>query len=110
MPHIRVNVLKPLALEVDGEEKALTPLTIRLLIRLVAAGGEPVPVVRLRRDVWDIPPGYRHDSVRDRNEVQKRVCELRKVIDPGRQGRASGSCGPSASPPPAATSPPTGWC
>lgn len=86
MPHIRVHVLRPLALQVDGADQPLTPLTIRLLIRLVAAGGEPVPVRRLRREVWDIPADYRHDSVRDRNEVQKRVFELRRAIDPRRTG------------------------
>ncbi|GFH38301.1 macro domain-containing protein [Streptomyces pacificus] len=61
----------------------LTPLTVRLLVRLVAAEGEAVPVRQLRRDVWGLADEPRHLDQRNRNEVQKRVLELRRALAPG---------------------------
>ncbi|MCF2436682.1 hypothetical protein LV779_31005 [Streptomyces thinghirensis] len=49
----------------------LTPLTTRLLVRLVAAEGEPVPVRRLHRDVWAVAGAQPHRTGRHRNDVQK---------------------------------------
>lgn len=86
MARIRVSVLRPVTLEVEGVPRPLTPLTSRLLIRLVAAGGEPVPARVLRRDVWAVPPSFPVHTVRDRNEVQKRVHELRRALDPDGTG------------------------
>jgi hypothetical protein len=86
MARIRVSVLGPARLEVDGVPARLTPLTTRLLVRLVAADGEPVPVRRLHRDVWALDGEQPHAAQRHRNEVQKRVLELRRALDPAQRG------------------------
>ncbi|MEV6538395.1 macro domain-containing protein [Streptomyces sp. NPDC051665] len=86
---IQVKVLGPVQLDVDGIPVRLTPLTTRLLVRLVAAEGEAVPVRQLRRDVWGLADGPRHLDQRNRNEVQKRVLELRRALDPGQDGTAA---------------------
>ncbi|SEE15017.1 Transcriptional regulatory protein, C terminal [Streptomyces sp. 3213] len=82
-------MLGPVRLDVDGIPVRLTPLTTRLLVRLVAAEGEAVPVRQLRRDVWGLADGPRHLDQRNRNEVQKRVLELRRALDPGQDGTAA---------------------
>lgn len=87
--HIQVKVLGPVQLEIDGVPVRLTPLTTRLLVRLVAAEGEAVPVRQLRRDVWGLADEPRHLAQRNRNEVQKRVLELRRALDPGQDGTAA---------------------
>lgn len=89
MTRIRIRVLGPVQLEVDGAEVRLTPLTTRLLVRLVAAEGEAVPVRTLRRDVWGMADEPRHLAQRGRNEVQKRVLELRRALDPRQDGTAA---------------------
>ncbi len=82
MARIRVSVLGPAGLEVDGVPARLTPTTTRLLVRLVAAEGEAVPVRTLHRDVWGAAAGEQpHQAQRHRNEVQKRVLELRRALD-----------------------------
>ncbi|MFE2888931.1 macro domain-containing protein [Streptomyces sp. NPDC059272] len=86
---IQVRVLGPVRLDVDGIPIRLTPLTTRLLVRLVAAEGEAVPVRQLRRDVWGLADGPRHLDQRNRNEVQKRVLELRRALDPVQDGTAA---------------------
>ncbi|MFD5629722.1 macro domain-containing protein [Streptomyces sp. NPDC127072] len=86
---IQVKVLGPVQLEIDGVPVRLTPLTTRLLVRLVAAEGEAVPVRQLRRDVWGLADEPRHLAQRNRNEVQKRVLELRRALDPGQDGTAA---------------------
>lgn len=83
---VRVRILGPVQLEVDGVPVRLTPLTVRLLVRLVAAEGEAVPVRQLRRDVWGLADEPRHLDQRNRNEVQKRVLELRRALAPGQDG------------------------
>jgi DNA-binding SARP family transcriptional activator len=80
MARVRVSVLGPARLEVDGETVPLTPLTVRLLVRLVAAEGEAVSVPQLRKDVWDTVDVGFHADQRGRNEVQKRVFELRRHL------------------------------
>ncbi|MEU6852781.1 macro domain-containing protein [Actinacidiphila alni] len=89
MARIGIHVLGPLRLEVDGNAVRLTPLTTRLLVRLVAAEGEAVPVRQLRRDVWGLADEPRHQAQRSRNEVQKRVLELRRALDPAQDGTAA---------------------
>ena len=37
--HVQVGVLGPTRLSVDGAERHLTPLTVKLLLRLVVAEG-----------------------------------------------------------------------
>lgn len=89
MTRIQIKVLGPVRLEVDGVPVRLTPLTTRLLVRLVAAEGEAVPVRRLRREVWGLADEPRHLAQRSRNEVQKRVLELRRALDPLGDGTAA---------------------
>ncbi|HEV2638889.1 MAG TPA: macro domain-containing protein [Actinocrinis sp.] len=85
---LRVRDLGPIKLEVGGVTVRLAPYTSRLLARLVAAEGQAVAVRRLYRDVWardfDVP----HQEQRNRNEVQKRVLELRRALD--RAGAGTG--------------------
>lgn len=85
---LRVRDLGPIKLDVDGVTVRLAPYTSRLLARLVAAEGQAVSVRRLYRDVW--APGFDvpHQDQRHRNEVQKRVLELRRALD--RAGAGTG--------------------
>jgi Domain of unknown function (DUF6430)/Bacterial transcriptional activator domain len=80
--HVRVGVLGPTTVSLDGATVRLTPLTIRLLLRLVAAGGEAVTVSELYRDLWGRPPRGVIDRAQ-RVQVQQRVLELRQKLDPG---------------------------
>lgn len=89
MGKIRVNVLGPAKVERDGIVVQLSPRAVRVLIRLIAAGGQPVGVRQLRWDLWrekDQP----HNARNGRNQVQKGVSELRSVLDPGKSGAADG--------------------
>ncbi|MEY9886547.1 DNA-binding SARP family transcriptional activator [Catenulispora sp. MAP5-51] len=81
MTRVRVSILGPARLEVDGEPVALPPLTTRLLVRLVAAEGEAVSVPQLRKDVWHTVDTGTHAEMRGRNEVQKRIFALRRHLD-----------------------------
>ncbi|MFD8317481.1 macro domain-containing protein [Kitasatospora purpeofusca] len=83
MTGVRVSVLGPVRVESDGVPVRLTPLTRRLLVRLVAADGEAVPVHRLRRDVWGRQADLPGQGARGRNEVHKRVVELRRAFGGG---------------------------
>ncbi len=89
MARIRVSVLGPVTLEVDDVPVRLTPLTTRLLVRFVAAEGEAVPVRQLRREVWGLATELPHQAQRSRNEVQKRVLELRRALDPEQTGEGA---------------------
>ena len=89
MPRIQVSVLGPVRLDVDGVPVRLTPLTSRLLLRLVAAEGHAVPVRQLHRDVWGMATELPHQAQRSRNEVQKRILELRRALDPEQDGTAA---------------------
>ncbi|MFD1049195.1 hypothetical protein ACFQ1S_28500, partial [Kibdelosporangium lantanae] len=85
MARIRVNVLGPVELQVDGRIAALSPRALRTLMRLVIADGQPVGVKQLRWDLWqevDAPRQARNG----RNQVQKGVSELRAALDPDRTG------------------------
>jgi hypothetical protein len=60
----------------------LTPRTVRLLLRLVAAEGEAVTAGELYLDLWGRPPR----GVIERGhrvQVQQRVLELRQKLEPG---------------------------
>jgi hypothetical protein len=86
---IRINVLGPAQVVVDGHVAELSRQALRLLVRLVAARGEPVGVKQLRWDLWqevDRP----HNARNGRNQVQKSVSELRKAMDPDRSGAIDG--------------------
>lgn len=78
---VRVSVLGPVRLDVNGTPVRLTPLTARLLVRLVAADGEAVTARRLYRDVWQQTVELPRQELRNRNEVQKRILELRRAFD-----------------------------
>lgn len=80
MTRVRVSILGPARLAVDGAAVALPPLTTRLLVRLVAAEGEAVSVPRLRKDVWHAVDTGSHAELRGRNEVQKRIFALRRHL------------------------------
>jgi len=89
MTRIRVNVLGPAQVEVDGHVTKLSPRALRILIRLIAAAGQPVGVKQLRLDLWqevDRP----HNARNGRNQVQKGVYELRKVLEPDGSGTSTG--------------------
>ncbi|MGW8486656.1 CATRA system-associated protein [Streptomyces sp. NPDC055886] len=60
------------------------PLATAVLARLAVAGGEPVTVDEVARDVWGVSPPRRGDRV----AVQKRVLMLRRLFD---QGSGDGS-------------------
>ncbi|WP_234335748.1 macro domain-containing protein [Streptomyces sp. NRRL S-1022] len=76
-----MSVLGPVRLDVNGAPVRLTPLTARLLTRLVAADGEAVTARRLYADVWQPTVELPHQDLRNRNEVQKRILELRRAFD-----------------------------
>jgi hypothetical protein len=63
----------------DGRPVKLKPLTVAVLIRLIVADGAPVTVDALFRDCW--PPA---DLVvgEYRTQVQKRILEIRRALDP----------------------------
>lgn len=88
MAGIRVSVLGPVQIELDGRIAKLSPRALRVLMRLVAAGGAPVSVKQLRWELWhevDRP----HEARNGRNQVQKGISELRKVLDAGGSGGAA---------------------
>jgi DNA-binding SARP family transcriptional activator len=83
---VRVGVLGATDISLDGEAAHLTPRTVRLLLRLVAAEGEAVAANQLYQELWGLPPrGLITRS--HRNEVQKRVHELRQKMEPDGAGQ-----------------------
>ncbi|RKS74318.1 DNA-binding SARP family transcriptional activator [Actinomadura pelletieri DSM 43383] len=82
MTRIHVGVLGPAVLSVGGHEVGLAPLTVKLLVRLVAAEGEAVSAMRLYRDVWNEPAAADTGATGrlHRTEVQKRILELRRAL------------------------------
>jgi DNA-binding SARP family transcriptional activator len=86
VPRVRVGVLGATDVSLDGEAAHLTPRTVRVLLRLIAAEGEAVAANEIYRDLWGLPP--RGMITRShRNEVQKRVHELRQKMEPDGAGR-----------------------
>jgi DNA-binding SARP family transcriptional activator len=86
MPPRRVNLLGQCSVLVDGRMIKLTPLTSAVLIRLAVAEGKAVPVDEILHDVW---PKIGQIHRRDRVSVQKRILELRKLLDPENPGEKS---------------------
>lgn len=78
---VRVGVLGATTVTLDGMPVHLTPGTVRLLLRLIAAEGEAVTASRLYLDLWPAPPRGRVDR-QERTEVQKRILELRRKMEP----------------------------
>ena len=87
MGRIHVAVLGPARVHVDGVPVHLPPLTMKVLLRLVAAEGEAVPASQVYADLWGLPHHGRIGR-EERNEVQKRVHELRRALEPGQQAGA----------------------
>jgi DNA-binding SARP family transcriptional activator len=81
---IRVRVLGPTRVEVDGMPVHFPPLTAKVLLRLIAAEGEAVAAGQIYEDLWGLPHDGRIGR-EERNEVQKRVHELRRALEPGRR-------------------------
>lgn len=83
---VRVGVLGVTNVSLDGEAAHLTPGAVRLLLRLIAAEGEAVTANQIYRELWGLPP--RGIITRGhRNEVQKRIHELRQIMEPDEPGR-----------------------
>lgn len=79
MAGLRVGLFGSASVAVDGRPAKLKPLTVAVLIRLIVADGAPVTVDELFRDCW--PPAEL--IVGDyRTQVQKRILEIRRVVDP----------------------------
>jgi hypothetical protein len=83
---VRVGVLGATDVCLDGETAHLTPQAVRLLLRLVAAEGEAVAANQIYLDLWG-PPLRGLITRSHRNEVQKRVHELRRKMEPDGAGR-----------------------
>jgi DNA-binding SARP family transcriptional activator len=79
MPGLRVRLFGPASVAAHERPAKLKPLTMTVLIRLIVAEGAPVTVDELFRDCW--PPAEL--IVGDyRTQVQKRILEIRRVVDP----------------------------
>lgn len=80
---IRVRVLGPLAVEVDGRPVDLGgPRQRAVLALLVTARGDVVPVDRLIEDLWRGEPPRKASA-----SLQAYVSNLRRVLEPGREPR-----------------------
>ncbi len=80
-----MSVLGATTLERGGARIRLTPLTAKLLLRLVAAEGEAVASGELYADLWGRPERGRITRAH-RTEVQKRVLQLRRALEPAPGG------------------------
>jgi DNA-binding SARP family transcriptional activator len=80
MSELRVRLFGPGAVTVDGSPVKLKPLTMTVLIRLIVANGAPVAVDEIYRDCWP-SAGFVFGDYK--TQVQKRVLEIRRVVDPG---------------------------
>jgi hypothetical protein len=76
-----VGVLGPTVVSVNGDPIHLTPLTVLMLLRLVAAEGEAVTASDLYLDLWGRPPRGIVERAH-RVQVQQRVLELRRKLEP----------------------------
>jgi DNA-binding SARP family transcriptional activator len=85
MPGLRVRLFGSTALEAHGKPVKLKPTTMGILIRLIVADGAPVTTDELYQDCWPsaelVTGGYR-------TQVQKRIHEIRRAIDPGWSGKS----------------------
>jgi Domain of unknown function (DUF6430)/Bacterial transcriptional activator domain len=79
MPGLRVGLFGLASVVVDGQPVKLKPLTTAVLIRLIVADGAPVTVDELFRDCWPPTELIIGDY---RTQVQKRILEIRRVVDP----------------------------
>ncbi|SCF11694.1 transcriptional activator domain-containing protein [Micromonospora haikouensis] len=84
---VRVRLFGRTTIELDGVATPLPPTTATVLIRLLLAAGEPLTVDELFRDVW--APRSGPVDRPGKIFVQKRILELRKLLDPLRPGERS---------------------
>ncbi|MDI9885809.1 DUF6430 domain-containing protein [Streptomyces sp. HNM0645] len=82
MDDLRLTLFGRTRVFCGGEAVTPPPLATAVLARLAVAGGEPVSVDEVARDVWGTVPPLRRG---DRVAVQKRVLILRRLF-----GRGSG--------------------
>src|ERR1700722_1527822 len=85
---VRVGVLGSTTVTVDGNAVHLTPRTLRLLVRLIAAEEAAVTAGDLYVDLWGRPPRGVIERAH-RVQVQQRVLELRQKLEPDRPAEAA---------------------
>ena len=73
------EVLRAAFITVDGQPVKLRPITMAVLIRLLIAEGAPVTVDRIYQDCWIETEQIFGDY---RTQVQKRILEIRRALDP----------------------------
>ncbi|GAA0436156.1 hypothetical protein Acor_55200 [Acrocarpospora corrugata] len=81
-----VRLLGPARVEIGGAETLLRPITAAVLARLIIAENEPVTVHEISHDVWGRIGTIQRE---DRTSVQKRILELRRILDPHGPGESS---------------------
>lgn len=80
MSNLRMGFFGPASITVDGQPVKLRPITMAVLTRLLIAEGAPVTVDRIYQDCWIGSEQIFGDY---RTQVQKRILEIRRAIDPG---------------------------
>jgi len=86
MPRLRVGLFGRAVIYVNDRPVELTPTTTVIFIRLLVAGGAPVTVNELYRDVW---PDSGSIDREGRTRVQRRILEIREAADPANPGEKS---------------------
>jgi DNA-binding SARP family transcriptional activator len=86
MPRLRVRLFGRAVIEVDDRAVELTPTSTVVFIRLLIAGGVPVTVDEMHRDIW---PDSGSIDREGRTRVQRRILEIREAIDPANPGEKS---------------------
>jgi hypothetical protein len=86
MLRLRVRLFGRAVIEVNDRAAELTPTTTVVFIRLLTADGAPVTVDELCRDIW---PGSGSIDREGRTRVQRRILEIREVVDPDNPGEKS---------------------
>jgi DNA-binding SARP family transcriptional activator len=79
MSDLRMGFFGPASVTVDGQAVKLRPITMAVLIRLLIAEGAPVTVDTIYRDCWPAAEQIVGDY---RTQVQKRILEIRRALDP----------------------------
>src|SRR5579862_2140417 len=86
MLRLRVRLFGRAVIEVNDRAVELTPTTTVVFIRLLIAGGAPVIVDEIHRDVW---PDSGSIDREGRTKVQRRILEIREALDPDNPGEKS---------------------
>src|SRR5437868_2082787 len=80
MNGLQVRLLGSASVTLDGQPLKLKPLTLAVLIRLIVADGASVTADQLYRDCWPSADRIVGDY---RTQVQKRILQIRRAVDPG---------------------------